>query len=232
MATQFEMQVERLNTSEILTIQTREFNNRTHETIDAKKLHAFLGVGRDFSNWIKSRIKQYEFAENEDFILIPLNDQSGFSPKRAKTSNTGGRPSKDYFITLDMAKELAMVERNEKGREARRYFIECEHKLRNNQVTAIDYSGYDQKVSEYGLPEDHEALLEQAKYQMLNSMVNNMHFKDDAVVIPSIELARMVHAIRAYQEKLAFIAKQTKSPVWVEDQIKTIKAYTNRTLVD
>ena len=99
-------------------------------------------------------------------------------------------------------------------------------------MTAIDYSGYDQKVSEYGLPEDHEALLEQAKYQMLNSMVNNMHFKDDAVVIPSIELARMVHAIRAYQEKLAHIAKQTKSPVWVEDQIKTIKAYTNRTLVD
>ncbi|WP_438464639.1 hypothetical protein [Marinomonas sp. PE14-40] len=51
-------------------------------------------------------------------------------------------------------------------------------------------------------------------------------------MIPSIELARMVHAIRVYQEKLTQIAKQTKSPVWVEDQIETIKAFTNRTLVD
>ena len=103
MATQFEMQVERLNTSEILSIQTREFNNRTHETIDAKKLHAFLGVGRDFSNWIKSRIKQYVFIENQDYILT-----------NAKTGVRSNVKEINYFITLDMAKELAMVERNEK----------------------------------------------------------------------------------------------------------------------
>lgn len=227
MAIQSDLQLEHLSTPESLSIQTHVLNNRQCETVDARQLHTFLEIGRFFSTWIRDRIKQYDFVEGLDFVIV--EDLS--LPKRA-SSKARAQKLKNYLITLDMAKELAMVERNEKGREARRYFIECEHQFRNNQTIAIEHKNDDPEVSEYDLPEDHEALLEQAKYQMLNSMVNNMHFKDDAVVIPSIELARMVHAIRAYQEKLAFIAKQTKSPVWVEDQIETIKAYTNRTLVD
>lgn len=84
--------------------------------VSGKELHAFLEVGRDFSNWIKQRIERYEFVEGEDF-----------TPILAKSS--GGRPGRDYAITINMAKELAMVENNEKGREARRYFIEAEKTL-------------------------------------------------------------------------------------------------------
>lgn len=69
-------------------------------------LHKELKVGKDFTTWIKGRISKYEFVENEDYK---------FSPKRAKTSKQGGRPSNEYSLTLDMAKELSMVENNKIG---------------------------------------------------------------------------------------------------------------------
>ena len=60
--------------------------------VSAKKLHEFLGVGRDFTNWIKGRINQYGFAENTDYVVYA---NSGENP-------LGGRPTVDYLITIDM----------------------------------------------------------------------------------------------------------------------------------
>lgn len=96
--------------------------NETTLLCNARDLHAFLGVGKVFAAWITSRIADYEFVENQDYIVT--------------FSKTGKRKNvlcKDYHLTLDTAKELAMVERNEKGRQIRRYFIECEKKLRSMQ---------------------------------------------------------------------------------------------------
>ncbi len=99
-------------------IKVEERNNT--QVVNARELHQFLMVGRDFSTWIKSRIEKYGFVENEDFEVFP---NFGENPN-------GGRPTKEYAITLDMAKELAMVENNEQGRIARKYFIECEKRLK------------------------------------------------------------------------------------------------------
>jgi phage anti-repressor protein len=89
---------------------------------NARHLHRYLMVGRDFSNWIKDRIEQYGFVAGEDFITIG-------SPNLANQKGRGGdRRSIEYHITLDMAKELAMVENNGQGRHIRRYFIACERK--------------------------------------------------------------------------------------------------------
>ena len=79
----------------------------TTDTVHARKLHEFLGIGRDYSNWIKARIKQYSFVENEDFILVRHNG-------RIKIQG-GDRRSIEHHITLDMAKELAMVEPTKKA---------------------------------------------------------------------------------------------------------------------
>lgn len=103
----------------ILPIASRIISGNPTETVHARKLHEFLQVGRVFNAWIKSRIGQYGFIENEDYILT-----------KSRTGHRKNVIAFDYFITLDMAKELAMVERNEKGREARRYFIECEARLK------------------------------------------------------------------------------------------------------
>ena len=86
---------------------------------NARDLHAALGVGRDFSNWIKDRIAEYSFVEGEDY-----------SPNLARIPGRRGQPRTDYHLTIDMAKELAMIENNDIGRNIRRYLIAMEKQAR------------------------------------------------------------------------------------------------------
>ena len=96
------------------------------KAVNARELHAFLGVGKDFSSWIKERISKYGFVENQDY----------FSFTEIGEREIGATVRKEYAISLDMAKELSMVENNEKGRMARKYFIECE-KVATKQTNPI-----------------------------------------------------------------------------------------------
>lgn len=105
--------------NELIQVAGRQIGSETIQTVNARDLHAFLEVGKDFSTWIKDRISQYGFVEHHDFALHLLPN---FGEKGQ------GRSTKEYAISLDMAKELAMVERNEKGKRARQYFIECERR--------------------------------------------------------------------------------------------------------
>ena len=84
------------------------------DIVSAQALHQFLEVGTRFDIWFNRRISEYSFSEGVDY-QGPILSTSGAA---------------DFAITLDMAKELSMLERNEKGQQARRYFIECEKKLR------------------------------------------------------------------------------------------------------
>ncbi|HAG0017518.1 TPA: phage antirepressor Ant [Salmonella enterica] len=110
-------------TSQLIPVFDGTINNEPTLLCNARDLHDFLGVGKVFAAWITSRIADYEFVENQDYVIF---SNSG--------KNTVGRRCKDYHLTLDTAKELAMVERNEKGRQIRRYFIECEKQLRQQQI--------------------------------------------------------------------------------------------------
>lgn len=103
--------------NQIIKIDIIEVAGEPVQTCNARELHAFLEVKRDFSTWIKSRIEAYSFAEGVDYVKIAGKTDSPV---------LGSQERIDYFVTLAMAKELAMVERNRKGKEARKYFIECE----------------------------------------------------------------------------------------------------------
>jgi anti-repressor protein len=98
-----------------ITIYNNQNIGAEINSANARELHCFLNSGQDYSDWIKNRISQYGFTENQDYII--------------QIAYTKGRPRKEYFITLDMAKELCMVENNERGKQARHYFIECEKEL-------------------------------------------------------------------------------------------------------
>lgn len=96
--------------------------DRRVQTVNARDLHEFLGVDTRFNDWIANRIREFEFTEGVDFVSFTENLVSG-----------GKR--KEYAITLDMGKELGMVERTPKGKEVRQYFIECERKVIAKAVT-------------------------------------------------------------------------------------------------
>lgn len=95
-------------------IKITEHNGK--RAVNARELHQFLESKYQFANWIQERITKYGFVENQDYEVFKEN---------LKNSN-GGRPQTEYALSVDMAKELSMVENNEKGRLARKYFIECE----------------------------------------------------------------------------------------------------------
>lgn len=114
--------------SQLIPVFNGTIANETTLLVNARDLHTFLEAGKRFASWITERIAEYGFVENQDYILVSQN--------REIKGRGGDRRSKDYHLTLDTAKELAMVERNEKGRQIRRYFIECERQLRLNSSSS------------------------------------------------------------------------------------------------
>ena len=98
-------------------------NSKGERLINARELHEKLGNKRQFANWIKQRIEHYKFEESQDFIRFNKfvkGDEKGF----------GNKTINEYYITIDMAKELCMVENNEIGRKIRKYFIEIEKRYK------------------------------------------------------------------------------------------------------
>jgi phage anti-repressor protein len=87
--------------------------------VDARELHERLESKQDFSDWIKARLEKNGFAEGVDYSIILGNRSDGLP----------GKPRTEYALTVDVAKELAMLEGNERGREVRRYFIAAEKRL-------------------------------------------------------------------------------------------------------
>ena len=85
------------------------------QVVSARELYAFLDIQTPFTMWAE-RMFEYGFSENIDYVSL--------SQKSEKPQ--GGRPQLDYALTIDCAKEISMIQRNEKGKQARQYFIEAE----------------------------------------------------------------------------------------------------------
>lgn len=100
--------------NELIKVSNTNFDGEQKQTVSARELHKYLESKQDFSTWIKVRIDQYGFVENQDFVCFH---------KKMEANNA---TLIEYFLSLDMAKELSMVERNAQGKKARQYFIECE----------------------------------------------------------------------------------------------------------
>lgn len=83
-------------------------------TVSARDLHEQLHIGTKFTTWFE-RMKEYGFSEGKEFF-----------PKLGETSEQGGRPQTDFQISVDMAKQICMIQRSPEGKQIRQYFIDLE----------------------------------------------------------------------------------------------------------
>lgn len=95
------------------------YQTETEPTVSGRDLHEFLEVGADYRHWFP-RMCEYGFTEGQDFNTVKID----------RVQTEGGREVSrevtDHLLTFSMAKELCMIQRNEKGKQARQYFIQLE----------------------------------------------------------------------------------------------------------
>ncbi|MCO6539802.1 MAG: antA/AntB antirepressor family protein [Gilliamella sp.] len=178
----------------LVPVTETQLNGKLQQTVSAKALHNYLKVGNDFSTWIKGRIKEYGLIKNDDFLIFDSSEfrnQSTNNEQQIKwtTKRGGDRKSTDYILTIGTAKELAMIENNEKGRAIRKYFIRCEEHLKEIAPTiqkkALNRLKARLKVADYSRPMC-DALTEQRK--ALGKSANNTVFTNEFDMINRIVL--------------------------------------------
>lgn len=109
----------------LVKIQT---NEQGEQLVSARTLHEKLEIKRDFTTWIKARIGKYGFKENVDFTTVWNDTKTGVVKKFNGSIHSMVKLGYEinYILKLDMAKEISMIENNDKGRQIRQYFIQCE----------------------------------------------------------------------------------------------------------
>ena len=96
-----------------------EVNQNQEQVISGRLLHQFLEIGTEYTKWFE-RMCEYGFTENIDFNSVKIDEV------RKEGNRTVKRQLNNHILKLNMAKELCMLARNERGKEARQYFIKCE----------------------------------------------------------------------------------------------------------
>ncbi len=107
-----------INLEELIKV---ELNENQEPVVSGRMLHKFLEVKTAYKDWF-SRMAEYGFIEDLDFCSF-------------LSKSTGGRPSTDHLLKMDMAKEISMIQRSEKGKQARQYFINLEKNLMNDSLS-------------------------------------------------------------------------------------------------
>lgn len=143
------------------------------KAVNARDLHSFLQVGKDFSTWIKNRIDKYDFIEGKDFQTLYLDYQGNLLnirlPQNGDSKNQ--QVSKiEYALSISMAKELSMIENNERGKQARKYFIACEenkHELSRKDLALMVLQAEEEKerlaLEVQKKEEEKQAIIEETK---------------------------------------------------------------------
>ncbi|HDT4878111.1 TPA: antA/AntB antirepressor family protein [Klebsiella michiganensis] len=141
-----------------IPVTVSDIGGKETQSVSGRKLHAFLAVGRDFTTWMKARIKQYGFVKGVDYVIV--EDLS--TPKRG-SAKSRQQVEHDYIVSLNMAKELSMVERNAQGKMARQYFIDCEERLRHVAPEEHEAALLTWRKNRVAACEDHKSMADAMK---------------------------------------------------------------------
>ena len=159
------------------------------QLVSARELHEFLEVKTRYNDWVRNRIEKYGFVENEDFTTITKN-------------LVNGGTETNHILKIDMAKELSMVENNDKGRIARKYFIECEKRLKSmNPITMLMSLSKEElamttlQLTEQIKEKDNKIEQQQAKIVEVKDTVNK--------ITEGVDVALLAKTVTDYVNKLA-----------------------------
>lgn len=144
---------------ELITLDNVEIDGTEQQTVNARNLHKFLEIGKDFSTWVKAQIDRAGFVEGVDFVKT----QDLSSPKKGSSKS---RPQLriEYHFAINAAKEISMMSNSVKGKEARLYFIECEKIAKQkSQPIAIPQTLPEALRLAADLAEKNQKLLEEQK---------------------------------------------------------------------
>lgn len=172
---------------ELVRIEESVIGTEKRKTVNARDLWKALGSKRQFGNWIEDRLS--EFIEEQDFTV------NNFVNGR----DANGRfTAKDYLLTLDVAKHLAMLERNDQGRKIRQYFIEIEKAYR------------EESRKEYA---DIALLLETIRRQERELFAAELELKEWRKLAPSCEpgeISKITGMPRNFLRRVSATSKPTK----------------------
>lgn len=186
-----------MKTEIINLLQTTQAFNGGNQGINARDVHRLLKVGRMYQHWIKARIKQAGFIENQDFVIVQ-NSTIGL-PKLASEKG-GDTRSYDYIVSLDMAKHLCLMEKNEIGRAVRQHFIDAETQLK--QVAPTVYKNTLAKTQARLASIDHNREMTDAIKAMLQrtgTTPKTYHYSQEQEMLDSLVLGMNVRQWRKKQ---------------------------------
>jgi phage anti-repressor protein len=154
-----------VQTSALPSFITSITDNLSTPCINARDLHHFLDSKRKFADWIKYRIDQYDFVEGVDYSVH----------KNVNTTMKGFNEYIDYIVSPHMAKELGMLENNERGKSIRKYFIQCEQNL-------INYLQVQNNMKEKLLQQPNRVVLKRNTIKDLSYLLGVPEFKLNTVL--------------------------------------------------
>ena len=231
-----------MKTEIINLLQTTQAFNGGNQGIDARYVYRLLKVGRDYSKWIKARIEQAGFIENQDYITVQ-NSVIGL-PKLASKNTVhflrdkmceqketrGGHNRFDYIITLDMAKHLCLMEKNEIGRAVRQHFIDAETQLK--QVAPTVYKNTLAKTQARLAAIDHNREMTDAIKAMLQrtgTTPKTYHYSQEQEMLDSLVLGMNVRQWRKQRGIIGNVRDQFTT--WQLNTLKILQS-TNTALIN
>lgn len=128
-------------------IKIAEYNGKN--VVSARNIYNFLDIKTDFTDWCK-RMFEYGFEENSDYVILLK-----YEDKPISKSNPI-----DYALTIDTAKEISMLQRTEKGKKARRYFLDCEKILKQKLLPSYQIENPVERAKKWIQEQERVALLE------------------------------------------------------------------------
>jgi|GEM_PF-706189 len=198
--------------SQFPRITDRAVGDHLVKTVDGREVHRYLGAKKDYTTWIKDRIAKFGFLENADYVVFT---NFGENP-------TGGRPATEYFLTIGMGKELGMVDRSEKGRAIRKYFLTIEERaIAHQPMTAAEIILQNAQALVTFERRQAEVERQQAEHhQVLQATVARVEMIEDTAPLK----AKPQHTETKTEIK-ARMNKQYGLPAWLVDEVLTSISY-------